>query len=64
MITNKSLVLPYIPNGIVHLLPYGGIPQQDGVDFITTGNIISWDSLSLEIILEVGETINVQFRRG
>ena len=64
MITNKSLVLPFTPNGIVHLLPYGGIPQQDGVDFITTGNIISWDSLFLEIILEVGETINVQFKRG
>ena len=64
MMTSKSLVLPYTPNGIVHLLPYGGIPQQDGVDFITTGNIISWDSLSLEIILEVGETINVQFKRG
>lgn len=64
MIANRGLTLPYIPIGIVQLLPYGGIPQQHDIDFITVGNVISWSSLSLELFLEVGDIINVQFTRG
>ncbi len=64
MITNRGLTLPYIPIGIVQLLPYGGIPQQHDIDFITVGNVISWSSLSLELFLEVGDIINIQFTRG
>lgn len=64
IIADRGLTLPYTPNGVVQLLPYGGIPQQHDIDFITIGNVISWSSLSLELFLEVGDIINVQFTRG
>jgi hypothetical protein len=64
MISDRGLTLPYTPIGIVQLLPYGGIPQKHDIDFITVGNVISWSSLSLELFLEVGDIINVQFTRG
>lgn len=64
MLDNKGLTLPFAPTGIVYLCPYGGIPQQQGVDFLVSGSQLTWDSLSLEILLEAGDIVNISYKRG
>ena len=62
MITNKRIILPSVPNGIVFFNPYGGIPQRMNQDFVVNTNILSWDSLALELLLEVGEAVYIQYQ--
>lgn len=50
---------PLSPSTVI-VTPEGGIPQINGVDYIITGNILSWDSLGLDGFLEVNEVLIVQ----
>lgn len=45
----------------VSFVPYRGIEQEPGVDFIVTGNELSWDGLALELLLEVGDRFSVRY---
>lgn len=51
---------PAVP-GAVTLLPVGGIPQVNGIDFEVVGNELSWDGLGLDNFLELGEQIIIQY---
>lgn len=62
-IDNKYVTLslsPSSPNS-VSLTFLEGIEQQNGVDFIVQGNILSWDGLGLDGFIEVGDVIIVRF---
>ncbi len=62
-IISKSVVLSKSPSfpQIVSLIPAGGIPQLNGVDFQVSGNVLSWSGLGLDNFLEVGETLLIQY---
>ena len=62
-ITNKYVMLTEVPNfpATVQLLPDGGIPQRNGIDFSVAGQQVSWDGLGLDNFLEVGDTFTVQY---
>jgi hypothetical protein len=51
---------PAVP-GAVTLLPIGGIPQVNGIDFEVVGNELSWDGLGLDNFLELGEQLIIQY---
>lgn len=51
---------PSIPND-VELMIYGGIEQRHGVDFVVTNNILSWNSLALELLLDLQTTLTVRY---
>lgn len=61
-IDDKQVTLSNTPlsPSTVMVTPEGGIPQINGVDFVITGNILSWDSLGLDGFLEVNEVLIVQ----
>lgn len=61
-IDDKQVTLSNTPlsPSTVMVTPEGGIPQINGVDYIITGNILSWDSLGLDGFLEVNEVLIVQ----
>ena len=53
-ISDKFVTLPetpLVPNS-VFLTIEGGIPQINGIDYIVTGNILSWDGLGLDEFLD------------
>lgn len=58
-ITNKKIVLESAPiNPLsVSLIPDGGIPQRNEIDFEVIGNEVSWSGMGLDGVLEDGETI-------
>lgn len=62
-IINKYVTLiepPLFPTN-VSLLPIGGIPQINGVDFqIIEGNKLSWEGLGLDNFLEINEMISIR----
>lgn len=61
-IDRKYIMLAKVPaNGSVILLPYGGIQQRPGVDFVVNGNLISWDGKSLDGFLEEGEILKINY---
>lgn len=62
-IADKQLILPETPTGTVLFIPYGGVAQRQNVDFYVTGTVLAWDSLALELLLEVGDVIYIQFSR-
>lgn len=51
---------PAVPNAVT-LLPIGGIPQVNGIDFEVVGNELSWDGLGLDNFLELGEQLIIQY---
>lgn len=61
---NKFITLsnpPLFP-GSVTLVPGGGIPQINGIDFEVAGNKLSWDSLGLDgNFLELNEILIIQY---
>ncbi len=62
-IANKFVVLndePLFP-GSVELVPGGGIPQINGIDFSVTGNVLSWDGLGLDGFFEENEILIVKY---
>lgn len=64
MLTTKSLTLQYNPIDVsVELSIYKGILQERNVDYVLTGQIITWDSLGLEALLELGDTLHLAYFR-
>lgn len=45
----------------VELIIFGGIEQRPGVDFVVTGNVLSWDSLGMELLLDEGTAFTVRY---
>ena len=64
MLATKSLTLQYDPiDASVELSIYKGILQERNVDYVLTGQIITWDSLGLEALLELGDTLHLTYFR-
>ncbi len=61
--TTKSVTLSQTPavDGDVSLVVYGGIPQDNGVDFSVTGTTLTWNGMGLDGILEVGDKLEVTY---
>lgn len=51
---------PFSPDKVT-LDIFGGIPQKNGIDFIVTGDVLSWSGLGLDNFLESGETLLIQY---
>lgn len=61
-ISDKFAVLPYtpvLPNEVI-IVPAGGIQQLNGIDYEVSGNILSWETLGLDGVLEVNDVLIVQ----
>lgn len=64
-ISGKQLTLPFTPiPETLQLDVYGGIRQRRNVDFIVSGNVISWDSMALEMLVEQDSVLSIQCIRG
>ena len=62
-IANKSVTLtktPTLSSKVVVDVPCG-VVQVNGVDFVVTSNVVSWDSLGMEVFLEIGDKILVVY---
>lgn len=64
MITNKQLTLTEIPinNNQVLLDIPSGITQAYGIDFVVMANVLSWNGMGLETILEVNDRLRVVYQ--
>lgn len=63
MISAKQLSLSGTPKtgqGIL-VIPYEGLPQVQGVDYNLTSNVISWDGLGMDGIIEEGDTLEIYY---
>ena len=62
-ITNMGVTLPSVPyfSESVMVIPVGGIPQVNGIDFDIIDDFLTWEDLGLEGILEVGEMLVVHY---
>lgn len=65
MITNKELTLQFVVTNpsLMELVVFGGIHQRPMVDFLVTSNKIQWNSLALELLLDVGTVIRVRYNK-
>lgn len=62
-ILDKFVILqeePLFP-GKVELIPGGGIPQINGIDFLVSGNVLSWNGLGLDNFLEENEILSIKY---
>jgi hypothetical protein len=62
-ITNKYVILnftPLVPEAIT-VVPVGGPEQLLGIDYIITGNVLSWDSLGLDGILDNTDKLVIHY---
>lgn len=46
----------------VEVFPYGGIKQFPGIDFNASGTLLTWNSMGLDGLLEIGDTIEILYR--
>lgn len=62
-VQRSFIVLPNEPfsPSTVKLDVFGGIPQINGIDFIVSGDVLSWSGLGLDNFLEPGETLLIQY---
>lgn len=61
-IDNKEIVLSEQPAGNdIIFFPEGGIAQRQGIDFIVSLNVISWESQGLDGFLEVDDVIQITY---
>lgn len=61
-ISNKQLLLPHIPvRESINIQPQMGIPQFLDIDFTLTGNIVNWDALALELLLQSGQQLFISY---
>ena len=62
-ISNKYITLDYTPidNNKVDIIVYGGIHQRSNVDFLVSGNQVSWDGLAMESLLEQNNYICITY---
>lgn len=63
-LSNKFITLlnePLFPNSVT-LVPEGGIPQRNGIDFEVIGNQISWNGKGLDgNFLELNDVLIIQY---
>lgn len=55
----KQLTLSNIPDNPLNVLMFvlNGFPQENGVDYSVTGNVVDWNGLGLDGDLTAGDTI-------
>lgn len=61
-ISDKYVTLPYtpvLPNELC-LTPVGGIMQVNGEDFQVVGNVLSWNGMGLDNVLETNDVLIIQ----
>lgn len=64
-ILNKQLTLQHTPNReTVSIQPHMGIMQFLDIDFTVIGNVINWDTLALELLLEEGQHVFISYTTG
>lgn len=64
-IANKFIELDFLPStDSVELFVIQGINQKQNVDFVVTGQTLSWANLALELLLEVGSFLHISYKRG
>jgi hypothetical protein len=62
-ITNKYVTLsqtPSTPNNVI-LDMEGGIKQNNGIDYVVMGNILSWDGLGLDGFIDETDVLLIQY---
>jgi len=57
----KQLVLEEMPTGNVLVMPANGPVQVKNVDYQVVGNVLSWAGFSLELLLDPGNIITLQY---
>lgn len=63
-IADKQLILQHTPNrNTVNIQPHMGVSQFLDIDFTITGNILSWDTLALELLLTEGTLLFISYIR-
>lgn len=63
-IQRAGLTLMNVPNrNTVRITPYHGDLQRLDVDYTVNGQEVSWDNLALELLLEVGDVVNIRYVR-
>ena len=62
---NKSITLSYEPADGSNIIfnPIGGPTQVQGLDYDVVGNVISWNGLALDGILEAGDRLVIYYQR-
>jgi len=62
-VANKQITLASTPPNplLVKVFPVGGIYQVYGVDYTVTENILRWDGLLLDNLLESGDTLIITY---
>lgn len=64
MLNNKALTLAHdAPIANFSLGVYSGLPQRNNVDYELTGNVVSWGTLALELLLDTNTVVFVQYTR-
>ena len=64
-ITNHHIDLDFIPaSNSVELWVIGGILQKENIDFIVTGQQLSWENLALELLVSEGSILHLSYIRG
>ena len=59
-IISKAVILPQSPlSGTVVIIPAHGNPQVQNVDFIVTGDTLSWDGYPYEDIAEENDIVKI-----
>lgn len=64
MISNKELSLLHAVTSPAETLVFldGGSVQKYGIDFTVSSNILSWDGLGLETIINVNDVLILQYK--
>jgi hypothetical protein len=63
MLVQKYLELQHTPTteASIELTPAGGPMQIIGLDYLVSGNILSWDNMGLDGVLEAGDMIVILY---
>jgi hypothetical protein len=58
-----EVTLSQIPENDAYVIMtvYGGVTQDEGVDFNVTGTILSWNGTSIDGVLEVGDKLQIAY---
>ena len=63
--TNHHVNLDFIPaSNSVELWVIGGILQKENIDFMVTGQQLSWENLALELLVSEGSILHLSYIRG
>lgn len=63
ILLNKYVTLSHLPNNVdnLELFVFGGINQQINSDFAMNGQILTWENLALEMLLDNNTTFVVKY---